>query len=892
MQNDWIQPEIIQNIPDGFYVIDRDWRLSSFDRMPTSLSGKKPDELVGRYIWDLFPQYKGTALETTYRNAMDNHMAQHVELEGPTPGQWGSVVVHPSADGISVSWHDISRQKKETTLRLEQEQMYRTILENSRDGINLLDLKAGKYIYVNQAQLEMTGYSAEELYNISLDDVCSRTHPEDFDIVLNYQTRVITGLETPSDIVYRWKTLDNEYRWFGDRRKLVRDAQGQPIALVGIIRDITERKRIEEALKESEGRFRILVDTVAQAVWETDAAGSVCTDSPSWRALTGQTYEAFIDRGWVKAIHPDDWQQSIEQWRNALATGSTYDVEYRVKNSHGDWVWTNAFAAPIRDPEGNITKWIGMNIDISQRKKAEEALHTSEEQMRLAMEAARLLLWVFDIASGQLCNTANFEKVAGFSQDLIPGQFTMSSIDQFLLKDDAAQFKAELTKTIRGEGDLYSEFRFVNPETDQVNWMVAHGTLINGKDKSQARVVGIVQNQTERKMAEENLRESEEHAHAIAEQLRQANENKNTFLSILSHELRNPLASILMGISLYKKLPSGIEQVEKTKEIMRLLERQTVQLSRLVDDLLDVTRIARQRIVLKKERIELNRLVQHVVSDFQSQFDDKEIKLQSEFLSGSIYLEADPVRLTQVIGNVLHNAAKFTDKGGFTLVIVEKDEAKAEAVISVRDSGIGIPSDILPKLFEPFMQADKSLDRASGGLGLGLVIAKGIVDLHGGSIEATSEGLERGTILTIRLPLTVRKIEQLDRVPISPWKPSHSLRILLIEDNPDLTEIMCELLENLRHEVIAASTGQDGIAKAKLYNPDVIICDIGLPGMSGYEVARHLRDDVDLKDIFLVAFSGYAQPEDLERSSAAGFDRHLVKPVDVKTLIEILSEVM
>ena len=523
--------------------------------------------------------------------------------------------------------------------------------------------------------------------------------------------------------------------------------------------DIHEQKRIEEALRESEGRFRVLIDSLALAVWETDAAGQVTTKSPSWRALTGQTDEAFSGSGWLDAVHPEDRDRTNEKWYNALATGCKYDVEYRVKNVNDAWVWTHAFAAPIYDAQGTIVKWIGLNIDITQRK-----------------------------------------------------------------------------------------------------------------------------------MTEASLRKSEELSRAMIEKLQEANNNKSQFLSILSHELRNPLASIIMGLNLLKKLPRNGEKADKAIEIVELIERQTVQLNRLVDDLLDVTRLERHRIKLKVERLELNNLVSQTIDDQRSMFTEKEISLQVRLAEDPIYLDADPVRLTQVIDNLLHNAAKFTANGGMTQISVDTDEARAEAVVKIQDSGIGIDPGLSANLFKPFMQADKSLDRSYGGLGLGLVISKGIVELHGGLIEATSEGLGCGTIVTIRLPLAKADKQATDGDSTSGQELSSARRILLIEDNQDLVTILCELLETMGHVVKAEFNGLDGISTAKLFKPDVVICDIGLPGMSGFDVARNLRNDPEFKEITLIAFSGYAQADVIEQSTAAGFDRHLVKPVDVNTLKKILSE--
>jgi CheY-like chemotaxis protein/two-component sensor histidine kinase len=311
---------------------------------------------------------------------------------------------------------------------------------------------------------------------------------------------------------------------------------------------------------------------------------------------------------------------------------------------------------------------------------------------------------------------------------------------------------------------------------------------------------------------------------------------------------------------------------------------------RLVDDLLDVTRITRNKIELKKEKVELNGLVYRVVENYRTNFADIDVKLEMKLTSEPLFLIADPARLTQVVDNLLHNEVKFTRKGDKTLVTVEKNENTREAVIKVEDNGLGIEPSILPDLFKPFMQVENSIDRSRGGLGLGLAIVKGMVELHGGRVEVYSEGLGCGTTFILHLPIPDNLDTQNNELQVN-GQTIPSMRILVIDDIPDIAGIFSTLLTHLGHEVRTASNGREGLTKAKEFLPQVLLCDIGLPGMTGYEVAESFRKDNDLKDVFLIALSGYAQPEDLAKSRAAGFDRHLAKPVDLDTLKDTLAEV-
>jgi signal transduction histidine kinase len=381
------------------------------------------------------------------------------------------------------------------------------------------------------------------------------------------------------------------------------------------------------------------------------------------------------------------------------------------------------------------------------------------------------------------------------------------------------------------------------------------------------------------------LTENQQKAQNTMELLRRSDQNKNQFISMLSHELRNPMASITMGISILGRVPAGSEQ---SIQAQKIIERQTRHLVRLVDDLLDINRISQNKIILKKEQVDLNYLVQQTVSDYQVQYAAKKVSLQAILPSGPIYCDADPVRMHQVMGILLHNALKFTNAQGKVTIDVQKDEHSQEMIVRVSDTGIGIALETLPQVFEPFVQANTSLDRNEGGLGLGLAIAKGMVELHNGHITVHSEGIGRGTQFTIRLPLMVA-VEEKESEKGAHVPCSRSLRILVIDDIPDIAEILCALLGQMGHETVAAYSGPEGIEKAKIFKPQVLLCDIGLPAMSGYEVAEHFRSDPELKNIVLLALSGYAQPDDIMKSKAAGFDHHLAKPVDTIVLEELLS---
>jgi CheY-like chemotaxis protein len=366
------------------------------------------------------------------------------------------------------------------------------------------------------------------------------------------------------------------------------------------------------------------------------------------------------------------------------------------------------------------------------------------------------------------------------------------------------------------------------------------------------------------------------------EALREADRRKDEFLGMLSHELRNPLAPIRNSIYILKHAdPTG----PHARRAMAVIERQSEHLTRLVDDLLDVTRIARGKIELRRDRVDVVDLVRRAGEDHRSLLVDRGLELTVAVPEGRLWVDGDPTRLTQVIGNLLQNAAKFTMRDGRVTLEVAAEAGWTE--IRVTDTGVGIDPGLLHQVFEPFVQAERSLARARGGLGLGLALVKGIIALHGGSVVAQSDGAGRGARLVARLPLAAPPPERVRRSDAPRAERRH--RVLVVDDNVDAAESLAQLAEMFGHEVEVAYDGPSAIRKARAIHPTVILCDIGLPGMSGYDVARSLRNEPVLVQAQLIAVSGYAQPEDRKAAAEAGFDGHLAKPVDPVEVERLLS---
>lgn len=667
-------------------------------------------------------------------------------------------------------------------------------------------------------------------------------------------------------------------------------------ALTPAIVQAIMRQQTELTLRESEERFRKIVTTANEGIAMIDAQGKVTFVNDILAKWLGYQVEEIVGREIYNFVPFDVKTGSYNRFEKRKS-GISERYDHKLRKKDGGYIWTIVSGTPLFDKDGQFLVDLAMYTDITERKQAEKALtevvRTSENRARelnavieampdglVIYDETGCVTYINEIAK-RIFNEFRTDVNKNFKDRVEEGQ-AYSLDGQGIVFEDTPLYRS------LNKGEVVKDFALYFKNSLEQNIFVSMSCApFRGDNGEITGAVATYKDITESKKAEQLLRDSEENARTLVEKLRKDDQNKNEFLSMLSHELRNPLASIMMSISLMKHVPPGGEEAAQARTIM---ERQATQLSRLVDDLLDVTRITRNIIELKKQKVELNGLVYRAVENYRKNFADIDVKLEMKLTSEPIILTADPVRFTQIVDNLLHNEVKFTRKGDTTLVTVEKDENTQEALIKVEDNGLGIEPRLLPDLFKPFMQVENTIDRSGGGLGLGLAIVKGMVELHGGNVEVYSEGLGFGTKFILRLPIPDNLDIQNTELQVS-GQTIPSMRILVIDDIPDIAEIFSTLLTHLGHEVKTASNGREGLEVAKEFRPHALLCDIGLPGMTGYEVAESFRRNNQLKDVFLIALSGYAQPEDLAKARAAGFDRHLAKPVDLDTLKDALFEV-
>ncbi len=491
-----------------------------------------------------------------------------------------------------------------------------------------------------------------------------------------------------------------------------------------------------------------------------------------------------------------------------------------------------------------------------------------QDRLALALEAVKMGVWEWNPISGvTVWNTQMYILVGIPVQSVEP---TFSVFMHTVHPEDQAAMRSRLAECVAGKAEFSIEFRVIRSDTGEERWLASRGRARFGADGKAVVLHGVSFDITDRVRNEQRLRS--------------INQRRAEFLAVLGHELRNPLAPLLyLAATMESKAASTPESVQAAQ----VIKRQVLQLTRLVDDLLEVSRIEQGKIELRKKRMAVEAAVKDAVEAVLPGIQRRGQHLDTR-IAPDLMLDADPARLTQVISNLLNNASKFTQEGGWIEVGASQEGGTVRIV--VRDNGPGIEPGILDTMFEPFTQGRITLDRAQGGLGVGLSIVKKIVEMHGGTVfVATSP---QGTTFTMSLPAPAPAPDLWETAApagLAAYPDLQRLKFLIVEDNLDAARMLADFVEMFGHEVVVGHDGEEGLALARLHHPDVILMDIGLPRIDGWAAAATLRADADFKDTVMIAMSGYCQPGDYQRSLQAGFDLHLPKPADLSEVFDYLK---
>lgn len=624
------------------------------------------------------------------------------------------------------------------------------------------------------------------------------------------------------------------------------------------------------SLREIEEHFGPVVEGVSDyAIFLLTPEGRVASWNRGAERIKGWRAHEIIGQSFTRFYPPDVLARSWPQRELELAVlhGGFEDENWRMRKD-GSRFWAGVVLTTLRDNHGRVQGFLKITRDLSERREQEEALRLSEERMRLLVDGVRdVALFLLDEQGRITSWNAGGERITGWSAHEVLGRnfglfFTREDREQGIPQRHLSEAKAQGRLEDEGWRMRRAGARF---------WAHTTLTALRGRDGRLLGFAKVTRDESERK-----------HIEVLEESRRQIDE----FLAMLGHELRNPLAPIANAVQLLQAVKTADERVMFARDV---IERQAHHLTRLVEDLLDVSRITSGKITLRRETLDARALVERAIESSRPQAEARRHELTAELPATPLSVDGDPVRLVQVLVNLINNAIKFTPPGGH--IAVGASEQAGECVLRVRDDGIGIAPELLPRIFDVFVQGESGLDRADGGLGLGLALVRRLVEMQGGRVEATSAGPGQGAEFSIRLPLApgASGVGASPKPAAAASAPAPALRILLVDDNRDSAESLACLLRIAGHEVRVAYDAAEALAAAGSFDPEVGVLDIGLPGMNGLQLASRLRALVTKRTPRLIALTGYGQDSDRERSREAGFDAHLVKPVSPRELLGLLA---
>ncbi len=868
---------IIDTVRDPLLILDGGLRVVRASPAFYRTFGVAPEETEGRLVYELgnrqwdIPRLR-TLLEeilpqsTTFRDFEVDHEFEHIGRKVMLLNARRLRRGPGERELILLAIEDATARRDAEEARREAETRFTEMVKNVRDHSIFLTDPDGVVTSWNVAAERIIGYPEAEAVGQHFSLIFT---PEDIQAGLPEQ-ELRQAREWGRAEDERWhRHKSGERFWALGIVTPLRDANGKLTGYSKILRDMTERKRAEEALRLTEERFRLMVQAVQDyAVILMDPAGNVASWNEGAQRILGYAADEVVGKPAALFFTEEDRRSGLpeRELRTAAEAGKATDENWLVSKRCVRF-WASGATTALRDESGALLGFVKILRDLTERRQAEQALRDSEERLRVALAAGRMGTWRWRIPQDEQILDDSLRRLMG----LPPGRDVLS-LEGFLQAvhpGDRDRVRAEFERCREERAALDVEFRVTWPD-GSVHWLQDQGQTLRGPDGP--FMTGAAVDITERKHMEEALRE--------------ADRRKDEFLAMLGHELRNPLAPLRGVMETLRRQRLDGPALERAYAMM---DRQVAHLSRLVDDLLDVSRITRGLVELLKEPVNLAEVADQAVEMAMPAIEGRGHELNLSLPRKPLRVEGDATRLTQVLFNLLNNAAKYTGPGGTIWLTVERDAG--QAVVRVRDNGTGMTPDLVPRVFDLFTQGERTLDRSQGGLGLGLTLVRRLVEMHGGTVAAKSDGPGRGSEFIVRLPALPADPEPpLSARPSAPPPDAVQVgRALVVDDVPDIAESFSWLLAGLAREVRTAHSGQTAVEQARDFRPDLVLCDLGMPGMDGYETCRRLRELPGLEKAVIAAVSGYGGAEFERKSQEAGFDRHLVKPIGRAVLEELVK---
>lgn len=858
---------LLSSSPIGLGYLGRDCRYRAINEALAELGGHSVAEHLGKTVAEVSPAM-GHDLAPIHRRVLQTgepELGREIviesgdEISGPRTLQTHTFPVRIAGRGvvgIGLAVVDLTeRIRLMKDLRASEERI-RRIYDQAAVGI-VTFRHDGSLTFANPGFCRMTGREPGEIGGMSLADLLPTPEPG------------WAGLFDADEA--RLPRKDGTSLWVSMTANTLRDGDGQPQGGLAIVLDVSQRRAAEEALRESHRQFRDLADAIPQLVFMTDADGRIGYVNRGWIDYTGLNLEQCRNVTGLAAIaHSDDLHGMLERWALSRREGVEFDYQLRLRRAvDGQYRWFLSRAVPVLDDRGRIVQWFGTATDIEDQKRAEESLLIQNAKIRRLVDSNIIGVLFADRDRITDANDAVLALTGRDRDDLESGRLDWRELTPPEYRAAAEKARAEMLD--RGVCTPFP-MEFSRPDGSRVPILIG-GALI---DAAVPTWVCFVQDMTRIKQVEHELREGDR--------------RKDEFLAMLAHELRNPLAPIRNGVEILEMAESDDD--ESRRWACSVIDRQARHLTSLVDDLLDVSRITRGKITLNMVPLDVATVVQAALESSRPLIQAKNHTLEIDDEPRPVRISGDATRLAQVVTNLLNNAVKYTPEGGRIRLSIGR--VNSDAVIRVADNGEGLAPELIPRIFDLFEQASRSIDRSEGGLGIGLTLAKRLVEMHHGTIEVQSAGPDLGSEFLVRLPLIADDVDgDDDDVPngaVAADVGGRPRRILLVDDNVDSARTLACLLDQLGHTVTIAHDGPSAIDAAAACLPDLALLDIGLPGMDGFEVARRLRDGPEHAGIQIIALTGYGSEADRRRSREAGFDHHLIKPLEFGVLRRILAE--
>jgi PAS domain S-box-containing protein len=882
---------IIECSNDAIYSVALDGIVGSWNRGAEALFGYTGREIAGKNVAILSFPARAEVMRQILDTVRQGHAirpfdtvlltkdGRQVDISlsvSPIRNPAGSVV------GAACIAHDIgSRVDAQRRLR-ESEECYRAVFENAPFGMCVGGVD-GRLVQVNGAFCRMLGYSAEELLSKTWGEL---THPDDRGPSLLAMEQSWRAPERSLEMEKRYLHRSGEVVWARVRVSSIRgcgNALYSPVYFVVRVEDVTERRRAQDAIRETEQRFRSMADSCPTLMWVSGPEGAIQFINRAYREFGGNSLEQVEGDKWQSEVHPDDRTEYIQAYRRAALNRVPFQGEARFRRADGEWRWIASYAGPRMAPSGEFLGYVGLGLDITERKLAEQALQRSESKFRQLAENIHEVFWMITPAADEILYVSPlYERVWGRTCESL--YRNPSSWMEAIHSGDRENAHALFVRQLEGE-PVDSVYRIQTPD-GKLKWIRDRAFPIRDGRGQLIRVAGIAEEITEQKRYEEELIRAREGADA-------ANRAKSCFLANMSHEIRTPMNGVIGMLQLLAETELTPEQ----RQFAGVAESSGRTLLALIDDILDLSKIEAQKTALENRDFNLRDDIEETVQALRVQANAKGLGFDSRVASDvPPFVRGDARRLRQVLTNLISNAIKFTQRGaiGLDTLLESRGEGKATVRFAVTDTGIGIRPDQVGRLFSPFMQADESTTRRYGGTGLGLAISKQLVEMMGGRIEVES-GEGRGSrfwftvvlelVAGSRQPASPRRLE---RRTATPGLSGHRARVLVAEDNDTNREVALAQLQMLGYEADAVADGRLAVEALGHGSYDLILMDCQMPEMDGFEATRLIRASID-SAIPIVAMTASAMAADRRICLSAGMNDYLAKPVEMAELSEMLA---